>query len=117
MLSISGDTPRQQYFRHYTNDTNPADFAHGLNPKSWATTGYGPPMTAKQAQSLLSLTQTPTVYYNVTIEAGVTPVNGPTTVEPIFEPMFQPGGGQQYQFPEGTPPGSVTGPYPLPGGG
>lgn len=115
VAQIGGDTPQQQVFRHYTNDANPADFANGLNPNSFATTADGPAMAAQQAQSSLSLENLPTVYYNVTIEAGAVPVDGSTTVDPIYDP-FQPGGGTEFMFPEGTPPGSVTGPYPLPGG-
>ena len=111
---LSGDTPQQQVFRHYTNDANPSDFANGLNPNSYATTTDGPVMTAQQAQSSLSLQNLPTAYYNVTIYSGVTQVNGPFTVNSAYG---QPGGGVEFIFPEGTPPGSVIGPYPLlPGG-
>lgn len=113
-LSLSRDTPNQRYFRHYTSDTNPGDFARGLNAGSYATTGYGPVMTPKQAQMSLSLKVTPTVYYDVTIYSGDIPIEGPSPVSARFG---QPGGGTEFIFPQGTPPGSVTGPFPLPGGG
>jgi hypothetical protein len=104
-------TQRQlQVYVHYTDDANPADFEFGLKPYSFATTASGSVMDAQTAQATLALRTTPTVYYEVDVTPA-TPVFGPTMVFPMYG---QPGGGIQYFFPSGSPPGSVYGPFSLP---
>lgn len=112
---LSGDTPQYQYYRHYGYSDQAPLFAGGLNPGSFATSADGPPMTGVQAQQNLALPRgTPNAYYNVTVSPYENvPVIGPMVVQPANE---QPGGGVEYQFPAGTPPGSVKGPYPIPHG-
>jgi len=117
VLSLSGDTVQQDYYRHYGYAADAPNFAKGLLPGSFATTANGPPLTGLQAQQQLALparSGLPNAYYNVTVPRGLVPVEGPTPVEPEPDYNNAPGGGIQYRFPEGTPPGSVTGPYPLP---
>lgn len=79
----------------------------------FATTASGPPLTGAQAQSLLALPQRvtlPNAYYDVTVGPEVS-VIGPNLVAPD---NGQPGGGVEYRFPNGTPPGSVGPPRPIP---
>src|SRR5436190_6198206 len=90
-----------------------ANFAGGLRPGSFATTASGTPMTGQQAQALLALPPRATVpdaYYPVSVDV-LHPVEGPNPVTPA---NGQPGGGVEYEFPEGTPPGSVGPPVPIP---
>jgi len=109
---LGGSTPQPLRFRHYGFSKDAGSFAGGLRPGSFATTAAGPPMTGIQAQALLALphAQPPNAYYNVTVQIHI-PVIGPNPVDPQFG---QPGGGVQYQFPRGTPPGSVGPPNPIP---
>lgn len=71
-------------------------------------------MTGEQAQQLLALPHDspPDSYYNVSVPDDW-PVIGPGPVEATDNPA-RTGGGVEYIFPIGTPPGSVTGPFPLP---
>ncbi len=72
-------------------------------------------MTGTQAQQALSLDQSrppPDAYYVVTV-GGETAVVGPGPVAPLPDHPGT-GGGIEYTFPTGTPPGSVSGPFPIP---
>ena len=118
---------RVDTYRHYGYADQAALFAGGLNPGSYATSTHGPLFTGSQAQQFLALPvhrqgdSPPDSVYLVTVPRGNVPVVGP---EPVggaswsnqFDGGFvqRTGGGVQYQFPQGTPPGSVRGPYPLP---
>ena len=51
----------------------------------------------------------PDSYYEIKINDN-DPVVGPNPVKPEFG---QPGGGIEFIFPNGTPPGPVTGPFPI----
>jgi RHS repeat-associated protein len=113
ILSLRGDTQQPSQFRHYGYAADAAKFTQGLLPGSYATTASGSPLTGQQAQSLLALPARPTVpnaYYNVTVGYD-TPVIGPSRVKPA---NGQPGGGVEYRFPKGTPPGSVGPPNSIP---
>jgi RHS repeat-associated protein len=97
-------------FFHYGYMADESYFAGGLRAGSFATTDGG--LTGADAQSTLALPHAtvPDAVYPVTPEPG-TPMVGPTTVQPEFG---QPGGGQQVQFPQGTGPGTVGPPKPVP---
>lgn len=113
ILSLSGDTPGPSRFRHYGYSDQAGLFANGLKRGSFATTASGAPLTGSQAQSLLALPSrgsVPDAYYNVTVSRNH-PVIGPSIVTPA---NGQPGGGVEYRFPEGTPPGSVGPPNSIP---
>jgi RHS repeat-associated protein len=112
-FALTGDTPQPRQFRHYGYKSQAANFSSGLRPGAYATTASGTPLTGQQAQSLLALparTTLPNAYYKVTVSRSV-PVIGPSIVKPA---NGQPGGGEEYIFPEGTPPGSVSGPNSIP---
>ena len=102
-------TTTATYF-HYGYLSDAEKFAGGLRAGSYATTEGG--LTGAEAQSTLALPHptVPDAVYPVTPEAG-TPINGPSTVQPQFG---QPGGGQELTFPQGTGPGSVGTPTPIP---
>jgi len=70
-------------------------------------------MTGATAQQKLALPHdpVPNAYYKVQVGPNVK-VNGPGPVQPTQAPI-RPGGGIEYTFPNGTPPGSVTGPFPI----
>ena len=76
------------------------------------TPGTGAPQTlySYDLLGLPSRGSVPNAYYNVTVAPNV-PVVGPSTVAPA---NGQPGGGVEYVFPKGTPPGSVGPPNPIP---
>jgi len=97
-------------FFHYGYMADEANFAGGLRAGGFATTDGG--LTGSEAQSTLALPHAtvPDAVYPVTPGSG-TPMTGPTTVQPEFG---QPGGGQQVQFPQGTGPGTVGPPKPIP---
>lgn len=73
-------------------------------------------MAGTTAQERLALPHEtpPDAYYKVRVAAGQ-PVRGPSVVEPTVVPP-RAGGGIEYYFPEGTPPGSVEGPFLIPPG-
>jgi len=111
-LSLGGDTPQYDYYTHYGYAADKDNFANGLRPGAFAT--RGPLMTGAQAEQQLALPPRltpPNSYYTVRIMKDMVPVIGPGIVAPRYG---RPGGGIEYQFPEGTPSGSVTGPFPLP---
>ena len=95
----------------YADDA--AKFKDGLRPGSYATHARGRPMSGTTAQQKLALPHEtpPNSYYKVRVDSSV-PVNGPGPVQPTQVPM-RPGGGIEYTFPNGTPPGSVQGPFPI----
>lgn len=73
-------------------------------------------MHGSTAQDRLSLPHQapPDAYYKVRVPEGH-PVRGPNPVDPTDVPP-RGGGGLEYTFPEGTPAGSVEGPFPIPRG-
>jgi hypothetical protein len=112
LLSLSGDTPCDRMFIHYGYASDVSKFAGGLNPNAYAT--QGPIMTGLEAQQLLALPHElpPNSYYRVVVPNDVAAI-GPLPVQPTTVPL-RTGGGIEFKFPNGTPPGSVAGPYPLP---
>ncbi|MHB9054463.1 MAG: RHS repeat-associated core domain-containing protein [Thermoleophilia bacterium] len=105
---------RVKSYRHYGYAEDAADFAQGLRPGTYATHARGRPMSGTSAQQRLALPHEtpPNAYYKVTV-GPETPVYGPRRVPSSTLPPRS-GGGFEYTFPEGTPPGSVTGPFPIP---
>jgi hypothetical protein len=105
-------------FRHYGYAEDASKFGGGIKPGGYATHARGRPMSGRTAQNKLALPheQPPNAYYKVNVDPKTTPVIGPRPVQPTNVPP-RPGGGIEYIFPEGTPPGSVTGPFPIPPGG
>jgi len=73
-------------------------------------------MHGSTAQDRLALPHEapPDAYYKVRVPEGH-PARGPTPVDATDVPPRR-GGGIEYYFPEGTPPGSVEGPFPIPRG-
>jgi len=112
---LSGDTPQNIYY-HYGYAADASRFSNGMSPGSFATITWT--YTGEEARRSLSLPSfyrdgsprpLPDAYYRVTVSSGI-PVIGPTPVAPHYG---QPGGGLEVTFPQGTPPGSVAGPYPV----
>ena len=101
-------------FRHYGYAEDAIKFEGGLKPGSYATHGRGRPMHGKTAQEKLALPHEtpPDAYYKVRVGTE-TPVIEHGTVRATDVPK-RPGGGIEYTFPEGTPSGSVNGPFPIP---
>jgi RHS repeat-associated protein len=112
LFSDDGDANVAVYV-HYGYAADSPYFCDGLYPGSYATQGTTI-LTGEQAQQLLALPHDipPDSFYLVTVPTTL-PVQGPSTVQPTDVPP-RTGGGTEVQFPEGTPPGSVSGPYPLP---
>lgn len=110
--STRDDDRNFEQYIHYGYASDAPYFRGGLNPGGYAT--QGPIMTGPQAQEILALPnpQPPDSYYVITVPPSV-PVIGPSPVQPTLDPP-RTGGGIEYKFPSGTPPGSVTGPFPLP---
>ncbi len=105
-------TPPGAIYYHYGYTSQAASFGGGLWPGSYATTVGG--LTGAEAKSGLALPHEapPDAVYVVTPEP-CTPVTEPTPAEPKFG---QPGGLPEVQFPEGTGPGTVGPPIPIPPG-
>ncbi|MHB1381615.1 MAG: hypothetical protein ACYCXJ_05270 [Thermoleophilia bacterium] len=101
-------------FRHYGYAEDAESFAGGMKPGSYATHAIGRPMHGKSAQQKLSLPHAdpPNAYYRVRI-GPETNVTDRATVPSTKTPL-RTGGGIEYRFPNGTPPGSVEGPFPIP---
>jgi len=101
-------------FRHYGYAKDAEKFKEGLHKGRFATHGRGRPMSGKTAQEKLALPheKPPDAYYKVRVGQN-TPVVGPSPVKPTDVPPRR-GGGSEYVFPDGTPPGSVEGPFPIP---
>lgn len=101
-------------FRHYGYAEDAEKFVNGLRPGAFATRAIGRPMSGRTARANLALPSDgrplPNAYYKVRIDESVE-FTGSGTVQPAFG---QPGGGVEFRFPNGTPPGSVTGPFPIP---
>lgn len=106
----AGEVEASATLFHYGYIENESMFAGGLRAGSFATTDGG--LTGAEAQSMLALPHElpPNAVYPVTPEPGTLMI-GPTRVEPEFG---QPGGGLQVQFPNGTGPGTVGAPKPIP---
>ncbi|MCG2678925.1 MAG: hypothetical protein L6455_02995, partial [Kiritimatiellae bacterium] len=102
-----------QLFRHYGYAEDAAKFKVGLKPGSYTTHARGRPMGGATAQERLALPHEtpPNAYYKVRV-GPETPVQGPSPVEATEIPP-RTGAGIQYYFPEGTPPGSIEGPFPI----
>lgn len=103
--TIAGET-----FTHYGFLADADSFTAGLRPGSFASTESG--LTGSEAQSGLALphASVPDAAYPVTPEPG-TPINGPTPAQPA---NGQPGGLPEVSFPQGTGPGTVGPPRPIP---
>jgi hypothetical protein len=101
-------------YRHYGYAEDASKFEGGLRPGGYATHSRGRPMTGASAQVRLALPheRPPNAYYKITVGPGVRVV-GPGPVRPTAIPSRQ-GGGTEYVFPDGTPPGSVEGPFAIP---
>lgn len=116
VLRKAGETAANaetKLFRHYGYAEDAAKFEGGLRPGSYATHAKGRPMDGTTAQQKLALPHAmpPNAYYKVRVEPDV-PVNGPGPVQQTQVPIRS-GGGIEYTFPNGTPPGSVKGPYRI----
>ena len=98
-------------FRHYGYAKDAEKFKKGLDVKSHATHARGRPMKGTTAQEKLDLrhSKPPDAYYKVKV-GSETPMENRS---PVPSKYGHKGGGEQYYFPEGTPPGSVTGPFPI----
>lgn len=103
-----------QTFRHYGYAEDAAKFEGGLRPGGYATHNRGRPMHGQTAQDRLALPHEapPNAYYKIRV-GPETPVTGPGPVAPTTVPP-RGGGGIEYTFPRGTPPGSVEGPFLIP---
>ncbi|HTY48191.1 MAG TPA: RHS repeat-associated core domain-containing protein, partial [Steroidobacteraceae bacterium] len=127
---LSGDTPQSQrpsIYYHYGYAAQAPLFAGGMRPGSYGTpdlvTVSG--ATAQQIYALPpqnAVDSPPNAIYTITAPPG-TPVQdlgpvGPTTfpgpVNPTGQDVTRTGGGNEVFFPQGTPPGSVSGPNSLP---
>jgi RHS repeat-associated protein len=101
-----GDT-----FTHYGFLADADSFSGGLRPGSFATTMSD--LTGSEAQSGLALparANLPDAAYTVTPDPG-TSIIGPSPAAPA---NGQPGGLPEVQFPQGTGPGTVAPPRPIP---
>jgi hypothetical protein len=128
---LSGDTPqsqRSQTFYHYGYASQAPRFSGGMDPGSYGTSDPTI-VSGSAAQQLYALPPQnpldtpPDALYTITAPPG-TPVQnlgpvGPTTFPGVFNPTGQDvtrtGGGNEVKFPNGTPPGSVSGSGRLPG--
>ena len=112
--SIGKKVGKTRLFRHYGYAKDAEKFKEGLHKGGFATHGRGRPMSGKTAQEKLALPheKPPDAYYKVRVGQN-TPVVGPSPVKPTDVPPRR-GGGSEYVFPDGTPPGSVEGPFPIP---
>ena len=102
-------------FRHYGYAEDAASFANGLNPGGYATSARGRPMSGRRAQQKLALPheQPPDCYFRIVADPTTIRILGPRHVRRSKIPLRL-GGGIEYVFPEGTPPGSVSGPFAIP---
>jgi RHS repeat-associated protein len=108
--TAAGTTVESDVFFHYGYMADVDNFAGGLRPGSFATTEGN--LTGAEAQSGLALPHetVPNAAYPVTPTPG-TPIVGPTPAAPA---NGQPGGLPEVQFPQGTGPGTVGSPRPVP---
>jgi len=105
---VNTDSKRYRTYYHYTCSL-PSSFEGGLWPGSSATPLSG--LHSTEASLGLGISPPPTLEYPVTIDPDVTPVvNGGD----VGSSNRYPGGLPQVFFPEGTPPGSVGPPAPVP---
>lgn len=107
---------KKKVYRHYGYAKDASSFKDALwKKRAYATTAAGRPMSGRVAQDKLALKhpEPPDCYYLVTIDPKEITVRGPTIERPCKNPPRK-GGGGVYFFPNGTPAGSVTGPFRIP---
>ena len=109
-LSTSRSTTAGEEFFHYGFSQHAESFSGGLRPGGYATSSST--LTGEAAQTGLALPHpnAPNAFYTVRPPVG-TPIENLGNAWPNYG---QPGGLPEYRFPLGTPPGSVTGPTPIP---
>lgn len=121
------DSQRPSIYYHYGYASQAPLFANGMRAGSYGTPDrvLVPGSTAQQIYALPpqnALDPSPDARYTITAPPG-TPVQnlgpvGPTTFRgqdnPTGENVDRTGGGSEVRFPNGTPPGSVSGPESLP---
>jgi len=108
-LSTFRYTTAGETFFHYGYSEQAALFSGGLRPGGFATTVEG--LTGAEAKAGLALPHAtpPNAVYTVNPPAGTL-----VRVNPIAEAKFgQSGGKVEFQFPNGTPPGTVSSPKPI----
>ncbi|MCI0561218.1 MAG: hypothetical protein MN733_22255 [Nitrososphaera sp.] len=104
-------------FLHYGYADQASLFDDGMRSPSYATPNNGnilPPNSAANRLALDTL-DLPDSYYIIRPNPG-TAIQGPRPISPIIRfrpPFFRPGFGTEVRFPNGTGPGSVSGPNPL----
>ena len=114
---------RQAIFYHYGYKNEARLFKAGLRPGSYGTKDAY--RTGFEAQQKLALPihrpgdLPPNAIYTVTVDLSKYPVEGPSPVGTRTYSKFgitatRAGGGQEYFFPKGTPPGSVSEPVEIP---
>jgi RHS repeat-associated protein len=108
-LSTFRRTTADETFQHYGYAEQAGGFSGGLRPGGFATTVEG--LSGAQARSGLALPHAtpPNAVYTVTPQPGTW-----VRVNPVSEANFgQPGGLPEFQFPNGTGAGTVSGPNLL----
>ena len=108
-LSTFRYTTEGETFLHYGYAEHAAGFETGLRPGGFATTVSD--LTGAQAKAGLALPHAvpPNAVYTITPAPGTL-----IRVNPVAEPLFgQPGGLPEFQFPQGTGPGTVSGPTSI----
>ena len=104
-------------FIHYGYAQHATAWRGGARPGTYAGSFFGRPeaSTGAQAQNIFNLPrwrQPPDAYYLIRPPKG-TPIQGPARVMPAYG-RDVPGLRPEFIFPEGTPPGSVSGPFVIP---
>ncbi len=115
-LTEAGET-----FRHYGYAEQAANFEDGLRPGGFAAPSSESIVSGRVALQRYALppkSSAPNSYYVVEPPPG-TAIIGPRRVMPRlwrdgWKPVPRFPNGMEVKFPEGTPPGSVSGPWPLP---
>ena len=105
-LSTFRYTTEGETFLHYGYAEHAAGFQFGLRPGGFATTANN--LTGAEAKAGLALPHAapPNAVYTITPAPGTL-----IRTNPVAEPLFgQPGGLPEFQFPQGTGPGTVSGP-------
>jgi RHS repeat-associated protein len=131
LSGLTADTPKNQrptIYYHYGYQSQAPLFANGMGAPSYGTSD-NLVVSGETAQQLYGippkdpLDSPPDARYTVTVPPG-TPVidNGthgrvtfPADFNPTGQDVTRTGGGNEVVFPNGTPPGSVSGPQKLPG--
>jgi hypothetical protein len=99
-------------FIHYGYAEHAAGWQAGARPGTFAGTIRA--STGAEAQNIYNLPRwrsPPAAYYVIRPPAGM-PIQGPGRVMPAYGRDVP--GLSEFVFPQGTPPGSVSGPFPLP---